>query len=75
MGEPIDDNNLGDLKIYSRDEFKQNSLSNMNILLVFSEEMNNSYKPEIKGYFEKTGREYGLNINGNIRIYLAKSRP
>ncbi len=60
---PIDD--TLHLRVYSRDEFKQNELNNLKIILLFSEHMNTNYNPQISAYFEKTNRTYNLNINGN----------
>ncbi|MEM4314609.1 MAG: Ig-like domain-containing protein, partial [Thermoplasmata archaeon] len=60
---PIDD--TLHLRVYSRDEFKQNELNNLKIILLFSENMNTNYNPQIFAYFERTNRTYNLNINGN----------
>jgi hypothetical protein len=78
-GEIIDSLNLGDLNV-NREDFKQDELQNLNIILSFSEIMNTNYNPEISLYFESSKNEYRLDLeqgnwnntgtifNGNFRL-------
>jgi len=64
-GAPQDSLNLEDLNIISSDTFSQDELSNMHIILSFSESMNITSIPQISAYFEASGNNYTLNLQGN----------